>query len=323
MAATDDKYEHIYQHGGIVTVLKSHGLSAVQQHSQLCPSAPSSRATLAEKAAIVAKTKRDADAAAATTKAVAAVINTDAAAAVTIAAALVSAARATARGAAAREVATARRPAAKRAAAKAAEAAAAKPTEAAAAVPTAPTAEAVVPAAPLTPSRNSSSGVGSSGAPSAEPDSLRLRRLNMSSGDGSEGAPSAEPSAAPLEMSAFVSRKLVVRACSFERKVGQQRRGDDSGMLRRTLSFDKVQRGADKLQRRASFGRKNSRSSGRGEGGQTGALRLEPPVRHGPCYSLVVVHLCFIPISCSWRAALPPHEPSHTTQPPRHRSRRF
>ena len=282
MAATDDKYEHIYQHGGIVTVLKSHGLSAAQERSQLCPSAPSSRATLAEKAAIVAQTKRDADAAAATTKAVAAVINTDASAAVMIAAALAAAERAKARGAAAREVDTGRRPAAKRAAAKAAKAAAAKPTEAAAAVPTgaAPTAEAVAPAAPLTPSRNSSSGMGSSGAPNAEPDSSRLSRLSMSSDNGGEGAPSAEPSAAPLEMSAFVSRKLVVRACSFERKVGQQRRGEESGMLRRTLSFDKVQRGADKLQRRASFGRKNSRSSGRGEGGQAGLCAPEGSISH-------------------------------------------
>ena len=285
MAADDDKYEHIYQHGGIVTVLKSHGLSAAQERSPLGPSAPSSRATLAEKAAIVAQTKRDADAAAATTKAVAAVINTDASAAVMIAAALAAAERAKARGAKAREVDTGRRPAAKRAAAKAAKAAkaaAAKPTEAAAAVPTgaAPTAEAVAPAAPLTPSRNSSSGVGSSGAPSAEPDSSRLSRLSMSSDNGGEGAPSAEPSAAPLEMSAFVSRKLVVRACSFERKVGQQRRGEESGMLRRTLSFDKVQRGADKLQRRASFGRKNSRSSGRGEGGQAGLCAPEGSISH-------------------------------------------
>ena len=81
MAADDDKYEHIYQHGGIVTVLKSHGLSAAQEHSQLCPSAPSSRATLAEKAAIVAQTKRDADAAAATTKAVATTVDATRAAA--------------------------------------------------------------------------------------------------------------------------------------------------------------------------------------------------------------------------------------------------
>ena len=102
----------------------------------------------------------------------------------------------------------------------------------------------------------------------------------MSSDNGGEGAPSAEPSAAPLEMSAFVSRKLVVRACSFERKVGQQRRGEESGMLRRTLSFDKVQRGADKLQRRASFGRKNSRSSGRGEGGQAGLCAPEGSISH-------------------------------------------
>ena len=61
MAADDDKYEHIYQHGGIVTVLKSHGLSAAQECSQLCPSAPSSRATLAEKAAIVAQDEHESD----------------------------------------------------------------------------------------------------------------------------------------------------------------------------------------------------------------------------------------------------------------------
>ena len=102
----------------------------------------------------------------------------------------------------------------------------------------------------------------------------------MSSDNGGEGAPSGAPSAAPLEMSAFVSRKLVVRACSFERKAGQQRRGEESGMLRRTLSFDKVQRGADKLQRRASFGRKNSRSSGRAEGGQTGLCAPEGSISH-------------------------------------------
>ena len=259
MAATEAKYEHIFQHGGMVTVLRSHGLSIAPQQSGLSFSVPPSRATLAEKAAVVANTRRDADATAATTKTVAAVINPDATVAITTAAALAAAARAMARGAAARDAASPPRPGA--------TAAAAVPTRAAAA----PTAPAVAAAAPqMTYPRNVSSGVGSVGAPSAEPDG-------------------------------FVPRRLLVRACSFEKKVGQQRRGDGSSMLQRSVSF----------------GRKAPRSSGSDED----ALQLVPSVRHSPCYTPDRA-AAYNPISCRWWTALPP-QPCHTTQPPRHRSHRF
>ena len=61
-----------------------------------------------------------------------------------------------------------------------------------------------------------------------------------------------------------------MRACSFERKIGQQRRGASTSSM---------------LQRSVSFGHKSRRSSGSGEGGQTGPLLLVPSVRHGPCYT--------------------------------------
>ena len=280
MAKEDSKYEHIFQHGGMVTVLRSHGLSTANQSGELglSSSVPPSRAELAEKAAIVANTRRDADATAATTKAVAAVINPDAAVAITMAAALAAAARATARGAAAREAAAPRLPGA-----AAAAAAAAVPTRAAAAVPTraaavaVPTRAAAVASAAPTYSRNLSSGVGSVGAPSTEPDGFVPR---LSSDVGSVGAPSAEPSG-------FVPRRIIGRACSFERKVGHQRRGDGNSVLQRTVSF----------------GRKASRSSGSGEGGQTGPLQLVPSVRHTP---LLHPLSCYIPIGCSLWTALPP-----------------
>ena len=67
--------------------------------------------------------------------------------------------------------------------------------------------------------------------------------------------------------------RRLVRACSFERKVGQQRRGSNPNNS--TCSM---------LQRSVSFGRKTPRSSGSGEGGQAGPLQLVPSVRHGPCY---------------------------------------
>ena len=271
----------------MVTVLRSHGLSTANQSGELglSSSVPPSRAELAEKAAIVANTRRDADATAATTKAVAAVINPDAAVAITMAAALAAAARATARGAAAREAAAPRLPGA----AAAAAAAAAVPTRAAAAVPTraaavaVPTRAAAVASAAPTYSRNLSSGVGSVGAPSTEPDGFVPR---LSSDVGSVGAPSAEPSG-------FVPRRIIGRACSFERKVGHQRRGDGNSVLQRTVSF----------------GRKASRSSGSGEGGQTGPLQLVPSVRHTP---LLHPLSCYIPIGCSLWTALPPQpQPSH------------
>ena len=64
----------------------------------------------------------------------------------------------------------------------------------------------------------------------------------------------------------------MVRACSFERKVGQQRRG---------LNPDNSTR--SKLQRSVSFGQKpRRRPSGSGED----ALQLEPTVRHGVCMAL-------------------------------------
>lgn len=52
-----------------------------------------------------------------------------------------------------------------------------------------------------------------------------------------------------------------MRACSFERKIGQQRRGASTSSM---------------LQRSVSFGHKSRRSSGSGEGGQTGPLQLVP-----------------------------------------------
>ena len=329
----------------MVTVLRSHGLSIAPQQSGLSFSVPPSRATLAEKAAVVANTRRDADATAATTKTVAAVINPDATVAITTAAALAAAARAMARGAAARDAASPPRPGA--------TAAAAVPTRAAAA----PTAPAVAAAAPqMTYSRNVSSGVGSVGAPSAEPDGLVpgrltlrrvdssspepdglvpqrlilrtvdapsgtsadpdglvprqliLRRVDAPSAERRVGAPSAEPDG-------FVPRRLLVRACSFEKKVGQQRRGDGSSMLQRSVSFG--HKSSSMLQRSVSFGRKAPRSSGSDEG----ALQLVPSVRHCPCYTPDRA-AAYNPISCRWWTALPP-QPCHTTQPPRHRSHRF
>ena len=324
----------------MVTVLRSHGLSIAPQQSGLSFSVPPSRATLAEKAAVVANTRRDADATAATTKTVAAVINPDATVAITTAAALAAAARAMARGAAARDAASPPRPGA--------TAAAAVPTRAAAA----PTAPAVAAAAPqMTYSRNVSSGVGSVGAPglvpgrltlrrvdssspepdglvpqrlilrtvdapsgtSADPDGLVprqliLRRVDAPSAERRVGAPSAEPDG-------FVPRRLLVRACSFEKKVGQQRRGDGSSMLQRSVSFG--HKSSSMLQRSVSFGRKAPRSSGSDEG----ALQLVPSVRHCPCYTPDRA-AAYNPISCRWWTALPP-QPCHTTQPPRHRSHRF
>ena len=124
--------------------------------------------------------------------------------------------------------------------------------------------------------------------------------------------PAAPPAAPPAVGD---TRRHMVRACSFERKVGQQRRG---------LNPDNSTR--SKLQRSVSFGQKpRRRPSGSGED----ALQLEPTVRHvayawehGPYYTRYRgTHLRYIPISCSWRVALPRHEPLHTSQPPRHRSR--
>ena len=179
-----------------------------------------------------------------------------------MAAMLAAATRATARGAAAREAATARQ----LPKAAVAAAAAAVPTRAVEAVPTraAPTAAVMASAAPLTFSINVSSGVGSVGARPQR--GTALVRSDSAQCCGPQRGPCGTSSA---ESDGFVPRQLIVRACSFERKVGQQRRGDASGMLQRSVSF----------------GRKTPRSSGSSEGGQTGPLQLVPSVRHGPCYT--------------------------------------
>ena len=115
------------------------------------------------------------------------------------------------------------------------------------------------------------------------------------------------PQGARTTESGTTPRRLV-RACSFERKVGQQRRGSNPNNS--TCSM---------LQRSVSFGRKTR------EVDYTLQLPLEDPlqpdrqpsVRHGPCATPL---LCYTsmqhPLGCSLWTALPP-QPLHspTTQP--------
>ena len=223
MTVAPAKFEHICQHGGMVTVLSSHGLSTA--HPILSSSLTQDGATVAEKAAVVTDTRRGADATAAVTKAVVAVINPDAVGALAMAAARAAAARAAARGAAAREAGMVREEAVEAAAAAVATIAAP-----------------MILVAPHTHSSNYSSSMSTAGTHAG----TAPRRLG--------------------------------RACSFERKVGQQRRGDVSS----------------RLQRSVSFGRRTPRSSGSGEGGQphtrggqSGTLQPVPTVRATPlsCYT--------------------------------------